>query len=117
MGWSVVKQPNGKYALFSTISEACFAIDCDEADIEEIYYEDAVAKARRDAKEFARQGVARANGEKGPEPYVTDVPLQVKLWRRAQSVSMDDDWLGKVCAAFGIDVPPPWDPEGSEDSA
>lgn len=110
MGWSVVKQPNGKYAIFSTISEECLCYDATPEQLKNYYIKEKQERIVREAEEFVKQGIERANGECGPEPYVTDVKEQIRHWRHAQNVPEADEWLQKVCAAFDLEVPDAWEP-------
>ena len=103
MAWSTVKQPNGKYAVFSTVSDGPICYDADESEIEELFVEDAIERA----KESAARAIKRANGEGGPPPYVSDLSLQVQFWMFNQGMDPDDEDVISICKAFEIDVPPP----------
>lgn len=103
MAWSIVRQPNGKYAVFSTVSDGPICWDATEAEIETMFVEDAIERA----KESAARVIKRANGEAFPAPSVEPVLLQIQLWMTTQGMAQDDEDVISICKAFEIDVPKP----------
>ena len=67
MGWSVVKQPNGKYAIWSTIAGDFIVIDGSAEDVKQAFQEQYYKMADRTADE----AIQRAEGKKVPAPRHT----------------------------------------------
>jgi hypothetical protein len=101
MAWSTVRQPNGKYAVFSTVSDGPIMWDVTKEEIETLFVEDAIERAR----ESAARVIKRANGEAFPKPAVQDVSSQVKLWMTNQGKAQDDEDVIDICKVFEIDIP------------
>ncbi len=58
MGWAVLKQPNGKLAIFSTIVDDFLVLDATEAEIVEVFEDDARKSGRASATR-ALEGVGK----------------------------------------------------------
>ena len=55
MGHQIVQQPNGKFAIWSTISDGFIAIDCTRQEIVEYYVQKAAEGVRKETEEIFEQ--------------------------------------------------------------
>ena len=55
MAWQVIKQPNGKLCIFSSISDTFLLVDGTEQDIVDFFVEDAVESAKDSAKQVIQR--------------------------------------------------------------
>ena len=55
MGTRIIKQPKGKFGLFSTISGRIYAIDCDEQEMIRIWRQRGAERAEREMVEWLEQ--------------------------------------------------------------
>ena len=64
MGWQVIKQPNGLYAIWSTIVDGITMWDATEADIVQAFVDDAAEQARASAHSTLRDLNALPKGQR-----------------------------------------------------
>jgi hypothetical protein len=50
MGWQIIKQPNDKYAIWSTIVDSFLYYNCSKQDVIDIYKKDAVKSVETQVK-------------------------------------------------------------------
>ncbi len=55
MGTQMIKQDDGKFGLFSTISDRIYAIDCDEAEMIQIWKDRAAERAEEEMKRWLEE--------------------------------------------------------------
>jgi len=80
MGWSVVKQPDGKFAIFSSIVDDIICYDCTEEEIIEMFAWEAYDIAKKNAEMLMWQ---RAEDEK------SGYSLRFKTWDRMCEIIKD----------------------------
>jgi hypothetical protein len=64
MAWSVIQQPNGKFAIWCTVGSQFTLVDGTEEDVYQEYLEEAL----RDSRRRTDRVIARAKGEQQPPP-------------------------------------------------
>lgn len=64
MGTKIIKQDDGKFGLFSTISDRIWAFDCDEAEMIRIWRERAAERAEKEMKEWLADVQGKGRGPK-----------------------------------------------------
>lgn len=74
MGHKIIKQGDGKYGLFSTISDRIWALDCNEAEMIRIWRRRAAERAEKEMKEW----LAEIKGD-GPRPSQGTITLKQAL--------------------------------------
>ena len=55
MGTRIIQQPDGKFGLFSTISDRIWAVDCTEAEMIRIWRDRAAASAEKEMREWLEE--------------------------------------------------------------
>ena len=65
MAWSVIQQPNGRFAVWCPIGSEFLAVNATPFVVREMYEEQAIEEARR----ISGEAVARAKGEGRPPRY------------------------------------------------
>jgi len=66
MGWTVLKQPDGKFAIYTSVSDGIISFDLDEDEVKVEFIEAAISSAMRNAQ----QSLGVAKGEIPRRPYI-----------------------------------------------
>lgn len=64
MGKCVVRQPNGLYAVFSSIVDDFVVLDCTPAEVVSYFQNEARRQARKDAREAIQRADDRQDGDR-----------------------------------------------------
>lgn len=67
MGWCTMKQENGEFAVWCTVSDEFLLVNGNAEDVMSLYVEAAEERARREAQ----HAMDRANGVAAPKPRYT----------------------------------------------
>jgi len=98
MGRQIVKQPDGKFAIWSSVVDDFVVVDC--ADVNEII-ESIMDDARRDITTAATEVVAKL--ERGEKPYYQHTKSFDQCIEIIREVH-GDDHVNEVMKEFGFDL-------------
>ncbi len=92
MGTRIIKQDDGKFGLFSTVSDRVWAIDCNEDEMVEIWKERAAEKAEHEMREWLADVQGKGKGQRRDNSMTLQESLEVHQFLSEDCVERNPEY-------------------------